>query len=70
MSTINKATDSSANKKDEKQTNHCIDFHGAAIIDRDGNETAITEEMIEKACQELKDDHFLTPYMKQSPKNN
>jgi len=63
MSTINKATDSPANKKNEEEANFCIDFHGAAVIDQDGNEKAITEEMIEKACEELEDDHALTPYL-------
>ncbi|AJQ94945.1 PA1571 family protein [Gynuella sunshinyii] len=29
------------------------DFHGAAILDDEGNETPITEEMIFKACVEL-----------------
>ena len=29
------------------------DFHGAAIVDSEGNEIPITEEMIFKACVEL-----------------
>ena len=29
------------------------DFHGAAIIDENGNEVPITEEMILQACDEL-----------------
>lgn len=29
------------------------DFHGAAIIDENGKEVPITEDMIQKACQEL-----------------
>jgi hypothetical protein len=51
--------------KKEKQINDnfCIDFHGAALIDEDGKEIAITEEMIEEACQKLQDDHGLTPYL-------
>lgn len=30
-----------------------VDFHGAAIIDEDGHEIPITEEMIQQACAEL-----------------
>ena len=32
---------------------HCIDFHGAAFINQDGEEIAITEEMVENACKQL-----------------
>ena len=32
-----------------------IDFHGAAVIDEDGNVTPITEEMVQKACAELEE---------------
>ena len=32
-----------------------VDFHGAAIIDDDGNITPITEEMVQKACSELEE---------------
>ncbi|MCB1667882.1 MAG: hypothetical protein R3E73_12040 [Porticoccaceae bacterium] len=28
------------------------DFHGAAIIDEDGKEVPITEDMVQEACQE------------------
>ena len=30
-----------------------IDFHGAAIIDEDGHEIPITEDMIKDACKKL-----------------
>jgi len=30
-----------------------IDFHGAAIIDDNGREIPITEEMIQQACEDL-----------------
>lgn len=30
-----------------------VDFHGAAIIDEDGNEVPITETMIKDACEKL-----------------
>ena len=41
------------NKKNEKPMDHCIDFHGAAFINQDGEEIAITEEMVENACKQL-----------------
>ncbi|MCG8317405.1 MAG: hypothetical protein MI976_29660 [Pseudomonadales bacterium] len=34
--------------------NNQPDFHGAAIIDADGNEIPITEAMVQRACNELK----------------
>ena len=41
----------------ESQKKKCdvgpLDFDGAAIINPDGSETPITDEMIEKACDEL-----------------
>ncbi len=33
--------------------NQEVDFHGAAVIDENGREIPITEEMIQKACAEL-----------------
>lgn len=30
-----------------------VDFHGAAIIDNEGREVPITEEMVKQACEEL-----------------
>ncbi len=42
--------------KDSQQHERTIgplDFHGAAIINPDGSETPITDEMINKACDEL-----------------
>jgi len=66
MTPIKKETDSPNNQKDQETKNFCIDFHGAAIIDPDGNETAITDEMIEKVCEELGDDHSMTPYLTKS----
>jgi len=29
------------------------DFHGAAIIDNEGHETPITDEMVKNACENL-----------------
>ena len=31
----------------------CIDFHGAAIIDENGNEIPITENMVRQACEKI-----------------
>ena len=50
---------SASNKLDLEQ---CIDFHGAAIVNDNGEEIAITEEMIEKACKQLENTYFMTPY--------
>jgi len=39
----------------QKQTNDdapTTDFHGAALIDEDGNEIPITEDMVQSACSE------------------
>ena len=36
------------NKENDQHT----DFHGAAIIDEDGKEVPITEDMVQEACQE------------------
>lgn len=41
------ADDEGASKEDS------IDFHGAAIIDEEGHEIPITEEMIKDACKKL-----------------
>jgi len=40
-----------ASENQEKKND--IDFHGAAIVDAKGNETEITEEMVQKAINEL-----------------
>jgi hypothetical protein len=38
----------------EKQTERAApDFNGAAIIDENGVEVAITEEMVQSACDQL-----------------
>ena len=44
--------------KEQAENTPSPDFHGAAIIDDEGNEIPITEEMIKKACDDLdnKDD--------------
>ena len=43
------------NKHNEKNAREIgpLNFDGAAIINPDGSETPITDEMIEKACSEL-----------------
>ena len=44
-----------AHQKDNNSANLVTDrdFHGAAIIDENGNEIPITEDMIQDACREL-----------------
>lgn len=48
-----------SNEQDQEQSSATedseqeVDFHGAAIIDENGNEVAITEEMIKDACEKL-----------------
>lgn len=37
----------------EETKPHLPDFHGAAVIDEDGKEIPITEEMVQDACQKL-----------------
>ncbi len=46
----NQATDQPEENQQE------VDFHGAAIIDENGREIPITEEMVQQACAELEDD--------------
>lgn len=43
------------NKENQKKKREIgpLDFDGAAIINPDGSETPITDEMIEKACDDL-----------------
>jgi hypothetical protein len=45
----------SSNETDKKiaPEETTADFHGAAIIDKDGKEVPITEEMVQRACSEL-----------------
>lgn len=37
----------------KQQSESDADFHGAAIIDKDGQEVAITEDMVKSACNKL-----------------
>jgi len=49
-------TASSTEKNDHKnQEESLADYHGAAIIDREGREVPITEEMVKQACEELEE---------------
>jgi len=61
------ATKDSSNKNNDKTKDHCIDFHGAAIINQDGQEIAITEDMVEDACNKLIEDESMTPYLVKQP---
>lgn len=46
---------SAPTEKVQQPSNHeePVDFHGAAIIDSEGQEVPITEEMVKKACEDL-----------------
>lgn len=37
----------------ENSKTKVADFHGAAILNEDGTETPITEDMIQDACEKL-----------------
>lgn len=37
------------------ETEDPVDFHGAAIIDGEGHEIPITEEMVKEACDKLEE---------------
>jgi len=51
-----KMTASSTEKHDKNNQEEApADFHGAAIIDKDGHEIPITEEMVKDACEDLED---------------
>lgn len=41
------------NKKSQQEQKEKGDFRGAAIINQDGSETPITEEMVREACDNL-----------------
>ncbi|MDX2506055.1 MAG: hypothetical protein QNL62_16480 [Gammaproteobacteria bacterium] len=62
MSNKKKGTSNPSGKNNKNAKNYCIDFHGAAIINQDGQEIAITEEMVENACNQLMEDETMTPY--------
>lgn len=43
------------NSEQNMQDDSTVDFHGAAIIDNEGHEVPITEEMVKQACEELEE---------------
>ncbi|MGB2287999.1 MAG: PA1571 family protein [Porticoccaceae bacterium] len=43
------------NQQEANQTQPKPNFNGAAIIDENGNEIPITEEMVQNACDSLED---------------
>ncbi|MFZ5723244.1 MAG: PA1571 family protein [Pseudomonadota bacterium] len=49
---MNSLTRETANRRDEAGRTASVGW-GAAIVDENGNETPITESMIERACDEL-----------------
>jgi len=46
-------TTQKGNSEQNMQNDSTVDFHGAAIIDNEGREVPITEEMVKQACEEL-----------------
>ena len=54
----NSALNSESNKA------QATDFHGAALIDEDGNEIPITEDMVQDACHTLEEDEDSDPEQK------
>jgi hypothetical protein len=59
----NNSTQSISNTSlgDGNKKNYCIDYHGATFINRVGQEVAITEDMVEEACQQFLIDSPSTP---------
>lgn len=53
MAFVPKDTPKEQQSTDQNDVIKCQGFNGAAIIDEHGNETPITEAMIQKACKEL-----------------
>ena len=54
---LNNVQNMMMNKQKDTQSNEtATDFHGAALIDDDGNETPITEDMVQEACTNIVDD--------------
>ncbi len=46
---------STEKNQQHNETEDPVDFHGAAIIDSEGHEVPITEEMVKKACDKLEE---------------
>lgn len=53
MSSEENQTDPGRTAKETSAEIPEVDFHGAAIIDENGNEVPITETMIKEACEKL-----------------
>ncbi len=45
-------TDMNNKQTNDNKKDHDPDFHGAALIDEEGNEIPITEDMVQDACSE------------------
>lgn len=63
MSNKKKGIPDPSDNSNKNEKKFCIDFHGAAIINQDGQEIAITEEMVENACNQLMDCDFMAAYL-------
>ena len=48
----------SQDQKDKKSEAEDVDFHGAAVVDENGNEIEITEDMVRKAIHELEPEAY------------
>lgn len=53
MSAIKQESFTQVGNENIKPLNNDIDFHGAAFIDQNGQEVAITDEMIKEACSKF-----------------
>jgi hypothetical protein len=54
-------------QKDKTPKEQNPDFHGAALIDEDGNEIPITEGMVQEACSDFDEEVDNTNDGKPSP---
>lgn len=48
----------SGESKEKNDLEPNIDFHGAAVVDEEGNEIEITESMVRKAIHELEPEAY------------
>ncbi len=55
------AGDKKDQEKEKPEEEPAIDFHGAAILDENGEEIPITEDMIQEACEKLDKNWVLKP---------
>lgn len=51
-------TENNSNQKKDNQEGESVDFHGAAVLDENGNEIEITESMVRKAIHDLEPEAY------------